>query len=216
MLAHPAPGQGIAIPGKLLPRSFFLPPPDIVAPRLLGKLLVRRLPHQLLAGRIVETEAYFGAGDPAAHSHAGKTPRNAVLFGPPGHAYVYFIYGMHQCLNVSCEPEGQAGCVLIRAIEPLEGLPGMAANRGLQPNASPRQFASGPGRLCQALAITRADLNAADMTTASSPLQLRDDGHPPPEIAATPRVGITKAADRLLRFLVPGNPFVSGKRTVSP
>jgi DNA-3-methyladenine glycosylase len=172
---------------------------------------VRRFAGRVLTGRVVETEAYFGFDDPAAHSHSGRTPRNSVLFGPPGHAYVYFIYGMHQCLNVSCEPDGAAGCVLLRALEPLEGLPAMAANRHLQPEASPRLLASGPGRLCQALAITRSGLNGADMTSAASDLQLRQDGFPPPAILATPRIGITKAADRLLRFHIAGNRFVSGK-----
>lgn len=199
------------LPGSLLPRDFFLPSPEIVARGLLGKLLVRRLGGRILSGRVVETEAYFGFDDPAAHSHSGRTPRNSVLFGPPGHAYVYFIYGMHQCLNVSCEPEGAAGCVLLRALEPLEGLAAMAANRGLQPEAPSRLLASGPGRLCQALAITRSEFNDADMTSAASELQLREDAFPPPTVLATARIGITKAADRLLRFYIAGNRFVSGK-----
>ena len=112
----------------LVPRALFLDPPDVVARKLLGKLLVRA--GEALVGRIVEVEAYFGESDPAAHSFAGKTARNAVLFGPPGHAYVYFVYGMHFCLNVSCEPEGVAGCVLLRALEPLCGLEAMAMGRG--------------------------------------------------------------------------------------
>ena len=105
----------------VLPREFYLDPPDIVAQGLLGKVLVRRYEGKRLAGRIVEVEAYFGLEDPAAHTFAGKTERNQVLFGPPGFAYVYFIYGMHFCLNFSCEPEGQPGGVLLRALEPLEG-----------------------------------------------------------------------------------------------
>ena len=107
-------------------RAFFERQPDSVARDVLGKLLVRRTDKTLLVGRIVEVEAYFGDGDPAAHSAAGRTARTAVLFGPPGHAYVYFIYGMHSCLNISCEPTGQAGSLLVRALEPLEGLALMA------------------------------------------------------------------------------------------
>src|ERR1700735_3488513 len=123
----------------LVPRAFFLDPPDVVARKLLGKLLVRA--GEPIVGRIVEVEAYFGESDPAAHSFAGKTARNAVLFGPPGHAYIYFIYGMHFCLNVSCEAEGRAGCVLFRALEPICGL---------------KLSTSGPGRLCKAFGITRS------------------------------------------------------------
>ncbi len=201
------------LPGLLLTPSFFLPAPDLVARRLLGKLLVRVDGEQVLSGRIVETEAYFGTDDPAAHSAAGKTARTAVLFGPPGHAYVYFIYGMHQCLNVSCEAERVAGCVLIRALEPLTGLAEMARNRKLDPNLPPARLApkltSGPGRLCQALAITRAEQNGVDMTAEGSSLQLRDDGFPAGDTVTTPRIGITKAADRPLRFLLKGSPFVS-------
>src|SRR5579872_2418171 len=121
----------------VLPREFYLRPPDVVARALLGKRLVRRYKPESgrlerLAGRIVEVEAYFGQDDPAAHAFAGKTARNHVLFGPPGFAYVYFIYGMYFCLNFSCEPEGQAGGVLLRALEPLEGLGTMARLRGLR------------------------------------------------------------------------------------
>src|ERR1700761_183615 len=113
--------------GRLVPRDFYLDSPDLVAQKLLGKLLVRGK----LVGRIVEVEAYFDEADPAAHSFAGKTARNSVLFGPPGHAYVYFIYGMHYCLNVSGQPEGRAGGILFRALEPIHGLKAMALARGL-------------------------------------------------------------------------------------
>lgn len=195
--------------GVILPRSFYNDAPDVVARRLLGKVLVRRSEGQRLAGRIVETEAYFGIDDPAAHAFAGKTPRNAVLFGPPGFAYVYFIYGIHFCLNISCEPDGKAGCVLLRALEPLEGLPAMADLRGLGPDANPRLLASGPGRLCQALGITRETHNGIDVTSPRSSLYVEDDGGSPGEIAATPRVGIRKAAERPLRFAIRGNRFVS-------
>src|SRR5258708_11586989 len=116
---------------KLLHRSFFNRDPRIVARELLGKLIVRRHGRRQLAGRIVEVEAYLGAGDLAAHAAAGHTARNAVIFGPPGHAYVYFIYGVHYCLNISCLPDGDAGCVLIRALEPVSEIREMAKARGL-------------------------------------------------------------------------------------
>jgi DNA-3-methyladenine glycosylase len=194
---------------RVLPRDFYLDPPDQVARGLLGKRLVRRLEGVRLSGRIVEVEAYFGSGDPAAHTFAGKTLRNEVLFGPPGFAYVYFIYGMHFCLNISCEPDGQAGGVLLRALEPMEGLRTMARLRGLASTANPRLLASGPGRLCQALGIERETHNGIDVTNARSGLHVEDDGYEPGEIAALPRVGISKAADRPLRFTIAGNQFVS-------
>ena len=194
---------------KLLSRRFYLRSPDLVARELLGKVLVRKLKGERLSGRIVETEAYFGQDDPAAHSFVGKTARNAVLFGPPGFTYVYFIYGMYFCLNVSCEPEGQAGGVLIRALEPLAGLDTMARLRGLPSAAKPRLLTSGPGRLCEALAITRAGQNGLDVTAADSELQIRDDGSRPGKILATPRIGIRKAAERPHRFVIAGNEFVS-------
>jgi DNA-3-methyladenine glycosylase len=194
----------------VLPRAFYVDPPDRVAQRLLGKLLVRRQEGVRLAGRIVETEAYFGFDDPAAHAFVGKTLRNEVLFGPPGFAYVYFIYGMHFCLNISCEPEGQAGSVLLRALEPLEGLRTMARLRGLASATNPRLLASGPGRLCQALGIERETHNGIDVCSGRSGLHVEDDGFEPGEIEALPRVGIRKAADRPLRFAIAGNRFVSG------
>jgi len=194
----------------LVPRALFLDPPDVVARKLLGKLLVRA--GELLVGRIVEVEAYFGESDPAAHSFAGKTARNAVLFGPPGHAYVYFVYGMHFCLNVSCEPEGLAGCVLFRALEPLCGLEAMAAGRGLAAPVRASSLTSGPGRLCQAFGITREGDNGADFTAPESDLQIQDDGFVAGEVLVTPRIGITKDAQRAARFLLAGNPFVSGRR----
>jgi DNA-3-methyladenine glycosylase len=192
-----------------LPRSFFLDPPDVVARKLIGKVLVRQYEGRRLAGRIVEVEAYFGLDDPAAHTFIGKTPRNAVLFGPPGFAYVYFIYGMHYCLNFSCEPDGQAGGVLLRALEPLEGLKRMAELRGLDPDANPRLLTSGPGRLCEALGITRATHNGVDVTSRRSGLWVEDDGFACGDLDVSPRVGIRKAADRPLRFALAGNRFVS-------
>lgn len=194
----------------VLPRAFYVHSPDVVARALLGKVLVRRYEGKRLSGRIVEVEAYLGFDDPAAHASAGKTARNAVLFGPPGFAYVYFIYGMHYCLNFSCEPEGQAGGVLLRALEPLEGLATMARLRGLAEDANPRLLASGPGRLCQALGIARETHNGLDATSRRSGLHVEDDGFVPEEIAVTPRVGIRHAAERPLRFAIAGNRFVSG------
>lgn len=193
----------------VLPRAFYLRPPDAVARALLGKVLVRRYKGRRLAGRIVEVEAYFGMDDPAAHAFAGKTARNAVLFGPPGYAYVYFIYGMHYCLNISCEPEGKAGCVLLRALEPLEGLRTMARLRGLDEGANPRMLTSGPGRLCQALGIARETHNGLDTTSRRSGLHVEDDGFDPEEIAVSPRVGIRRAAERPARFAIAGSRFVS-------
>jgi DNA-3-methyladenine glycosylase len=190
-------------------RAFYLRPPDQVARGLLGKVLVRRYEGRRLAGRIVEVEAYFGMDDPAAHAFAGKTARNAVLFGPPGFAYVYFIYGMHYCLNLSCEPEGQAGCVLLRALEPLEGLATMTRLRGLAKEADVRLLASGPGRLCQALGIARETHNGLDATSRRSGLHVEDDGFVPEEIAVSPRVGIRRAAERPARFAIAGNRYVS-------
>ena len=137
-----------------LPREFFDAPPERVARLLLGKILVRRGRGGQLAGRVVETEAYLGEHDAAAHAASGKTARNAVLYGPPGHAYIYNIYGLHACLNVSCLPEGDPGGVLFRALEPLQGIPQMRRNRGLDGSAGIHQLTSGPGKPCQALGIS--------------------------------------------------------------
>jgi DNA-3-methyladenine glycosylase len=205
---------------RALSANFFARDPRRVARALLGKLLVRRRGKIRLVGRIVEVEAYLGWGDAAAHAAAGITARNRVLFGPPGRAYVYFIYGVHHCLNVSCQPEGKAGCVLIRALEPVEGLAEMARARGLRlpagtagPASSPwlRQLTSGPARLCAAFGITRARDNGRALTSRSSRLQLADDGYRPQPILATPRIGIRKAADRRLRFVIAGNAFLSAR-----
>ncbi len=192
-----------------LPRSFFVLAPDQVARALLGKQILRRYEGETLAARIVETEAYFGSDDPAAHAFAGRTARTEVLFGPPGHAYVYFVYGMHHCLNVSCEPEGQAGCVLIRALEALAGFATMARLRGLPPNARPRLLCSGPGRLCQALGITRLAHNGLDVTDPASEIVFADDGYRAVDVIVSPRIGIRKAADRPARFHLAASDFVS-------
>jgi DNA-3-methyladenine glycosylase len=202
----------------MLPREFFNRDPVTVGRELLGKLLIRREGRMLLAGRVVEDEAYLGAEDPAAHAYSGRTPRNSVLFGPPGHAYVYFVYGNHYCLNVSCMKEGYAGCVLLRAMEPVFGLLAMARARGLEPMVPARStqlrlIASGPGRMSQALGITRLRDNGKDLTAPASDLWFADDGYRPQRVTATPRIGITKAVERPLRFAIAGSPFVSGRRT---
>lgn len=207
----------MAIPSTPLPTAFYNRDPRRVARSLLGKLVVRKTAHGTLAGRIVETEAYLGAGDAAAHSAAGKTLRNAVLFGPPGCAYVYFIYGNHYCLNVSCLPEGTAGGVLFRALEPVEGIEQMARARGIDIGEEPdlskvsflRKISSGPGRLSEALGITRARDNAKSLVSPRSDLRIVDDGHRVSEVMVGPRIGITKSADRPLRYLIANNPFVS-------
>ena len=194
---------------SVLPRSFYDHAPDIVARALLGKLVVREMDGESLIGRIVEVEAYFGKEDPAAHSYVGRTMRNAVLFGPPGFAYVYFIYGMYYCLNVSCEPDGEAGGVLIRALEPVAGLATMAKLRKLPPNPKPQMLTSGPGRLCQALDITRAAHNGLDVTSPTSILRFERDDYRVSGIVVTPRIGIRHAAELPARFLIEGNKFVS-------
>jgi DNA-3-methyladenine glycosylase len=212
------------VPGRLLSRSFFEEPPEQVAPRLLGKVLAHRTRGAVLAGRIVEVEAYMGPHndppDPASHSHRGPTPRNSVLFGPAGYSYVYVIYGRYSCMNVSCETEGHAGGILIRALEPLPDLNGralarMALNRGLPPDARPSELTSGPGRLCQALGIDRQSHNGLDLVDSASPLQIRDDGWATSEIFVTARIGINVAVDWPLRFALPGHHCVSGAKSLS-
>jgi DNA-3-methyladenine glycosylase len=209
--------------GRLLPRAFFETPPEQIAPRLLGKLLVHRIEDEkgtkYLAGRIVEAEAYLGPHndppDPAAHSYRGPTPRNRVLFGPGGHAYVYFIYGRYFCMNISCEVEGRAGCVLLRALEPLAGADEMALNRGLAKSAAPRELTSGPSRLCQALGLTRPVHNGLDLLDPESPLQVYDDGFQVTEVLATPRIGLHVAVDWPLRFALPRHGCVSGPKNLT-
>jgi DNA-3-methyladenine glycosylase len=206
----------------LLPREFFEASPEQVAPRLLGKVLAHATAGGVLAGRIVEVEAYLGPHnqppDPAAHSYRGPTERNSVLFGPAGHAYVYAIYGRYFCMNISCETEGLAGCVLLRALEPLEGAERMARNRGLAAGATVdaklgRLLTSGPSRLCQALGITRAAHNGLDLLDPALPLQVRDDGYTVGDVLVTPRIGIHEAVDWPLRFAMAGNHCVSGGKS---
>ncbi len=195
-----------------LPRSFYNHDPREASRALLGKVLVRKAERRLLAARIVEVEAYLGADDLAAHSAAGRTARNAVLFGPPGIAYVYFIYGNHYCLNVSCLPDGTAGGILFRAAEPISGIEEMAVARGLAldgPRAL-RNLTSGPGRLAEAFDITRVRDNGKALTSPKSDLIIVDDGYRVSDVLVTMRIGITKAAELPLRYVIAGNPFVSG------
>jgi DNA-3-methyladenine glycosylase len=208
--SKPRPTSGI----QPLPRAFFGRDPRRVARQLLGKILIRESAEIRLAARIVEVEAYLGEKDPAAHAAAGRTLRNAVLFGPPGHAYVYFIYGNHYCLNVSCERDGEAGSILFRALEPLEGVEEMARARKVELRGTKDwpKLTSGPGRLCQAFGITRSADNGRDLTARSSGLWIGDDGSRPPTVSITSRIGITKAAEMPLRYIVQGNQFVSRSR----
>jgi len=246
----------MTLPARItfLKADFFNHDPRRVARALLGKLLIRKTPHGILAGRIVETEAYLPQGDPAAHAAAGRTPRNAVIFGPPGQAYVYFIYGNHYCLNASCLPEGIPGCVLFRALEPVEGIEQMAEARGVdlgrnqvegraiqvrvgtaapgcpaeqssanvggqnnsgfaQANQSTlKKISSGPGRLTEALGITRQRDNAKSLISPRSDLRIADDAYRVRRVTVTPRIGISKSTAQPLRYFIAGNPFVSGRR----
>ncbi len=176
---------------------------------LIGKVLVRMLAEGVAGGRIVETEAY-GIGDPAGHAYRGITPRNRALFLERGHAYVYLAYGSSFMVNVSSETSGVGAGVLIRAIEPTDGIAIMERNRG---TGRVRDLARGPGRLCSALGIDRR-LDGIDLCRAG-PLWLGSDGQVPGEIGQSKRIGITRAADSLLRFYVRGNWFVSGPQALN-
>jgi DNA-3-methyladenine glycosylase len=191
-----------------LDTGFYLRPVLEVARDLLGRLLVSDRGEGRAAVRIVEVEAYDGSGaDPASHAYGGRTARNAVMFGPPGHLYVYFIYGMHYCCNVVCAPEGVAQAVLLRAGEPVLGADLMAARR---PGSSRRDLARGPARLAEALGLG-AWANGADLR--AGPVRLTQ-GWPVPaeQVTWTPRVGVVAAADRPWRALVAGSPYVSPGR----
>jgi len=192
--------------GPILKRSFYARPTVDVSRDLLGKVLV----HGATAGIIVETEAYPGGDDLASHSARGITDRTRVIFGPPGHAYVYLIYGMYDCLNIVVERDGHPGCVLIRALEPVAGIDLMQRRR---PSARRLEdLASGPGKLALAMEVTRAHYGA-DMTRG--PLVVREPLEPRRvEVQVTPRIGIRECADRPLRFVIKGNRFVSHARGV--
>ncbi|WP_129134754.1 DNA-3-methyladenine glycosylase [Luteimonas sp. YGD11-2] len=187
----------------LLPRDFYRRHPTEVAPQLLNRILVR---DDGRAGRIVEVEAYAGSEDPAAHSHRGPTRRNATMFGEPGHLYVYFTYGMHWGSNAVCGDVGEGAGVLLRAIEPLQGLDLIRAAR---PGARrDRDLANGPGKLSQAMGIT-GDFDGADLVAPDRGIAIVDDGTPPPATPAVgPRIGISQAIDFHWRWHVPGHPHV--------
>lgn len=200
------------------PRWLYFPQPDDVklpiqtqalAESLIGCMLVRESREGLVAGRIVETEAYL-PGDPACHAYIGKTARNATLFGPPHRAYVYLIYGTSHCFNLSSEPDGEGAGVLVRALEPVEGLELMRRRRGIE---DPRDLCRGPGRLCAALDIDRsfdgAELFERDRLWLES-------GSPQARVRRSRRIGLNRAAHRRLRFYEAGNPFVSGPARLSP
>jgi DNA-3-methyladenine glycosylase len=189
-----------------IPRSFYEQSTLNVARQLLGKYLVRRHPDGTTVGRIVETEAYVGPQDKACHASRGRTARTEIMFGPAGHAYVYLVYGFHHMLNIVTEQKDFPAAVLIRAVEPVSGMALMKKRRGIE---EPRQFASGPGKLCEAFAIDRM-LNGADL--CGTLLYIRDDGDAMPGIVARPRIGVDYAGTwkhKPWRFLIEGSEFVS-------
>ena len=196
-----------------LPISFYERPVDEVARDLLGHILIRRDGAGILAsGIIMEAEAYFGPDDPASHAYR-RTPRSEIMYGPPGVLYVYFTYGMHFCANVVAHEKGKAGAVLLRALEPVEGIEAMAHRRGgaaLRKDGSvnPRALCSGPAKLCQALAIGRAD-NGADLQGPAIWVEEGRGRIPDEEVAVTPRIGIRVATDRTARFVVADSPHRS-------
>ncbi len=203
----PAPIRQALVP---LPRRFYQPAANLVARRLLGHLLVRRLPGGVSVAVIVETEAYLH-NDPSCHAWRGQTERNRSMFGPPGHAYVYFIYGNHWCVNAVCRPAGIGEAVLVRALQPVSGLEGMRRRRAVEDDF---ELANGPAKLCQALGIDRA-LDGADLCDPRGPLLIAANrqrrqflGRYGPVVVTT-RVGITQAAHWPLRFYLEGSPCVS-------
>jgi DNA-3-methyladenine glycosylase len=198
--------------GPRLPRAFLARPSTVVAPELLGRVLVRRLPDGTrLAARLVEVEAYR-SDDPASHSYRGRTPRNDVMFGPAGRLYVYFTYGMHFCMNVVTGLDGEGSAVLLRAAEPLAGLEAMAAFRGVD---AVRLLCSGPGRLTQAFGVTRVD-DGTDLLGRGH-LQLRaGEPVPPAAIARSTRVGIRVGTTHRWRYFERGSRFVSPGRPAAP
>ena len=218
LASAPAP-PGASVPGvplgRPLPRAFFDRPCLEVAPDLLGTRLVRRLPGgRRLVGRVVEVEAYLGEGrDPASHAHRGPTQRNRSMFGPPGRLYAYRSYGIHVCINVVCEARGSGAAVLVRAVEPLEGIEQMRRHRGLEPTDSDLRVARGPGRIGQAFAF---ELDWDGATLLRGPITLHGaDPSNHPAVARGPRIGIRRSTDRDYRFYVPGSPWVcrsSGSR----
>lgn len=194
---------------KPLAGDFYARDALAVAPDLIGRTLVAAGAEGTVAGRIVEVEAYRGLADPASHAYRGPTRRNAVMFGPPAHLYVYFSYGMHYCANVVCEDEGSPGAVLLRAVEPVEGLEVMAARRGL---SDPRLLCRGPGRLAQAFGLDLSH-NGADLV--AGPVFLTGAPRLSAPVATSPRVGISRAVEEAWRFYEPG-PWASGRPSRVP
>lgn len=190
----------------ILPRRFYARPALAVARDLLGCTLSWRGPSGAMAGRIVEVEAYLGADDPASHAYNGPTARNRSMFGPPGHAYVYFTYGMHHCLNVVTGAEGLPYAVLLRALVPTRGL---ARWRGTRPDLPVGRIASGPGRLCRALGLDRSQ-DGLDLTHSALTVRAPPAGFVPGAIRAGPRIGIRLARAAPYRFWLAGEPAVSG------
>ncbi len=203
-MSNAAPRARRSSSGPPLPPEFYDRPTELVARNLLGAILEHRSPEGVASGRIVEVEAYLGPHDPASHAATGLSQRNRHLHGPPGTAYVYFIYGMHFCVNAVTREEGHGSGVLIRAVEPLSGLPLMRRRRGGVPD---RQLTNGPGKVCQALGISAA-LGGTRLTRGVLRI-LRGTPVPDEEVQVAARVGITKAADWPLRFMIRANPWVS-------
>jgi DNA-3-methyladenine glycosylase len=200
------PNVRIASTTAKLPRSFYEQNTVDVAKQLVGKYLVRRHPEGPTVGRIVETEAYIGPHDLACHAAKGRTARTEVMFGAAGHAYVYFVYGVHYMLNLVTEAADHPAAVLIRSLEPTDGIELMEHRRG---TANRRNLCSGPGKLCQAFAIDRS-LNGADV--CGDMIYIEDRGEPMPKLLARPRVGVDYAGkwkDKPFRFLLRGNEFIS-------
>ncbi len=191
----------------LLPESFFARQTEIVARELLGKVLVSRAGDGVAGGRIVETEAYLGPGDPGSHAHRGVTPRTSVMFGPPARTYVYFTYGNHHMLNLITELEGVAGGVLIRAIEPLIGIDVMSSRRGGRPL---RDLTDGPGKTAAALGVDLSDYGAA---LGRGRVAVYDAPPPSEPVEVSGRIGLSAGHDAPLRYYLEGNPFVSRART---
>jgi len=186
--------------------DFFLRDTAEVARGLLGHYLVRETPEGLIKGIIVETEAYLSSSDPACHASRGKTKRNATMFGLPGRAYVYFIYGNHYCFNVVTGPEGKGEAVLVRAVRPVAGKELMLKYRG---NDCPEiNLASGPGKLCQAFAIDKS-FDGHDLRTKTLYLQQNESAGYTGAVKATPRIGLSVAKEKMLRFIIEGNKYLS-------
>jgi len=194
---------------RILSRAFYARDTLKVAPNLLGKCLVRKTEHEQMVCRIVEVEAYRGRDDPASHAYRGLTPRNAPMYGDPGHAYIYFTYGNHYCLNITTQKAGTPGAVLLRAVQPMEGIQLM---RRFRPNVSDLELTNGPGKLTKALGIDKS-LNEQDVTV-EGPLFVTDANRTELEIWCSARIGIGDGRDKRWRFYAKGNSYVSRRGAV--